>query len=88
MEFLIAQLHAARGLSRFSCSVKHASDLSNSQRDQMWHVFEENMYDLYVPFQSLSRFTSYRRYNYGDKVTARPPSAGIPGRRRQNCLID
>ncbi|KIJ68373.1 hypothetical protein HYDPIDRAFT_106562 [Hydnomerulius pinastri MD-312] len=47
MEFLIAQLHAARGLSRFSFSVKHASDLSNSQCDQMWHVFEENMYDLY-----------------------------------------
>ncbi|KAL4064893.1 hypothetical protein V8B97DRAFT_2010583 [Scleroderma yunnanense] len=35
------------GGHRFSISVSTASDLSKHERDQVWRLFEENMYDFY-----------------------------------------
>ncbi|KAF9229353.1 hypothetical protein BS17DRAFT_743333 [Gyrodon lividus] len=60
---------------QFSFSVKTTSDLSNTQRDQIWRIFEENMYELYCSssfgwkpqakkvemFHQLSRFLIVQR---------------------------
>lgn len=50
--------HSLTALRRFNISVSTASALSKHERDQIWSLFEENMYDLYVVLPSLVYYIS------------------------------
>ncbi|KAF9242873.1 acyl-CoA N-acyltransferase, partial [Melanogaster broomeanus] len=77
------------GGESFSFSVKATSDLSKDQRDQIWRIFEDNMYELYSSssfgwnpkakkaemFDQLSRFLIVQR-DEGDDTRGNPQSSG------------